>query len=819
MPPRPAQTHACIKAVASLLAFAAGVLQWATAQDINFDDSSVWVAENGGTYTQEVWLGIEPTANVTVQVASGNTSAVTVSPTTLTFTPTNYTTKQHVTYTGVDDNLRNSPPAHRSATVTYTASGGNYDGVSSSVTVLAFDDEPIVFTVVEGLSYDLTFYYLVEQGCAPAVIDFVASDVTLLGLSPQSHSWTEQDSNQGKKVRHTFHYNNAIGDHRVSLERRVTVPCGRPFPFQEVIFNVQDRDTWDLNVEGLPACGATVRDNSVQPRIDFLLKPAPSVEMATEYRPISDDNSEGWQGSLPVGTSGRSISFYHSPMSSMRRSHAGFAGFEYRLKDAPNVTAQCTWKFEDAGVSPPTVRLSAAPNPVTEGSSVTVTARLSEALTAEVTIPLTLTDGTAESGDYGPLAGITIPGGQTSGTGAITTAQDADTDDETFTVSLGGLPSLVTAGSPNSVTVSIRDDDRTTPPPTVSLSASPNPVDEGEEVTVTARLSAALSSAVTIPLTLTAITAEEGDYGPLASITIPGGQTTGTGAIATAQDADSDDETFTVSLGGLPPLVAAGSPSSVQVTIRDNDDGGEGGIGPVHSVSLSASPNPVDEGGAVTVTARLSPALSSAVTIPLTLTAITAEEGDYGPLASITIAGGSTTGTGTITTAQDADTDDETFTVSLGSLPLSVAAGSPSSVTVTINDTDGGEGDGGGGTPTNRPPTVTASCDRCTVTPSGEVRLRAEASDPDGDPLTFMWSAPLGRFEGAVDGASARWRAPGDTGKVVIRVQVPTGVAERLRPRCPSRLQTPHRRSASRPTRSRFGRTRTDKAARYRWAR
>ena len=43
----------------------------------------------------------------------------------------------------------------------------------------------------------------------------------------------------------------------------------------------------------------------------------------------------------------------------------------------------------------PTVRLSASPNPVAEGSSVTVTATLSQALTSDVTIPLTLTAGTA----------------------------------------------------------------------------------------------------------------------------------------------------------------------------------------------------------------------------------------------------------------------------------------------------------------------------------------------------------------------------------------------------------------------------------------
>ena len=108
-------------------------------------------------------------------------------------------------------------------------------------------------------------------------------------------------------------------------------------------------------------------------------------------------------------------------------------------------------------------------------------------------------------------------------------------------------------------------------PPTVTLSASPNPVDEGSPVMVTATLSQSLADDVTIPLTLTAGTAEPDDHGRLESITIDGGSTTGTGDVTTADDADHDDETFTVALtlDSLPATVAAGMPSSVEVTIRD----------------------------------------------------------------------------------------------------------------------------------------------------------------------------------------------------------------------------------------------------------
>ena len=109
----------------------------------------------------------------------------------------------------------------------------------------------------------------------------------------------------------------------------------------------------------------------------------------------------------------------------------------------------------------PAVSLSASPNPVPEGSAVTVTARLSAALSAGITIPLRLTDDSAEPDDHGTLASITITSGSTSGTGRISTSQDADEDDERFTVALdtANLPSSVTAGSPKSVVITINDDD------------------------------------------------------------------------------------------------------------------------------------------------------------------------------------------------------------------------------------------------------------------------------------------------------------------------------------------------------------------------
>ena len=500
-----------------------------------------------------------------------------------------------------------------------------------------------------------------------------------------------------------------------------------------------------------------------------------------------------------------------------RRLTLHIGGQSFPLADGEERSSRHVWWFGSPGISwtdgqqiqvsltAREVSLSASPNPAPEGDSVTVTATLSEALSSAVAIPVTVSTAapnTAESGDVGTLTSIAIPAGQTSGTGSVSTNQDTDADDETFTVALGTtLPARVGRGRSSSVRVSIADDDGR---PKLRLSASPNPVAEGSPVTLTATLSEALARSLSVPLTLTRDTAEFRDVGRALHITIPAGQTSATGTISTNHDADTDDETFTVSIDSLTATdVVLGAPSSATVTIDDDDTAvslfvshsvigetdkttatktaarsgvksatltailseplasdatlplivkrvtaeagdyvvptfltiaaGEnsgsvqftaqddadnedelvrvsfgplparlrigGGASSVEiliddaqdsSVSL-LSVEPVLEGGSVTVTARLSSLFLTAKTFPLTVTAVTAESGDYDPPspASITIPADRSTGTLTIQTNQDADEDDETFTVALGTLPSLITAGSQTSVVVTIVDEAG----------------------------------------------------------------------------------------------------------------------------------
>ncbi|HKN76716.1 MAG TPA: OmpA family protein [Candidatus Acidoferrum sp.] len=78
--------------------------------------------------------------------------------------------------------------------------------------------------------------------------------------------------------------------------------------------------------------------------------------------------------------------------------------------------------------------------------------------------------------------------------------------------------------------------------------------------------------------------------------------------------------------------------------------------------------------------------------------------------------------------------------------------------------------------PPNHPPVASCSADKTAVyVGSGElVMVRADASDPDNDPLTYSWTANGGAVEG--NGPKARWNSSGTTaGTYTVRVRVDDG--------------------------------------------
>jgi OmpA-OmpF porin, OOP family len=74
----------------------------------------------------------------------------------------------------------------------------------------------------------------------------------------------------------------------------------------------------------------------------------------------------------------------------------------------------------------------------------------------------------------------------------------------------------------------------------------------------------------------------------------------------------------------------------------------------------------------------------------------------------------------------------------------------------------------------NRPPSVRARCEPCTVPTGGTATLSAAATDPDGDTLTYRWNASAGTL-GNRSTANVPWTAPAEAGTIFATVEVEDG--------------------------------------------
>jgi uncharacterized delta-60 repeat protein len=111
--------------------------------------SGLFTTEAGDPAQFTVALDTAPTANVTITLSSSDTGEGTVSPTTLTFTPANFSTPQTVTITGVDDPIVDGDQLYTIVLASAVSTDPNYNGVNPvdvTVTNLDFDFPGVTVT-------------------------------------------------------------------------------------------------------------------------------------------------------------------------------------------------------------------------------------------------------------------------------------------------------------------------------------------------------------------------------------------------------------------------------------------------------------------------------------------------------------------------------------------------------------------------------------------------------------------------------------------------------------------------------------------------
>ena len=341
---------------------------------------------------------------------------------------------------------------------------------------------------------------------------------------------------------------------------------------------------------------------------------------------------------------------------------------------------------------------------------------------AEVTVTASLTEGTAapsedavvrvsaagggdnpaSAGDYTAVEpfDVTITAGETSGEATFTLAVTDDNiaeGDETLIVS--GAAEASGFNTVDGAVVTITDNDAA--PAAVTLTASPDTVNEGgepTEITVTAAFpedSAVLPSDTVVSVSAAGggdNPASAGDYTAVEDfdLTIPAGEISGeaTFTLTVTDDLEAENPEELIVSGAAEGFTVAGAAITItdEKTVTDQ--------APPTSIDLSVSPSVVGESGApvsITVTASFptgADTISSDAAVTVSVAAGTAEAADFTAVTdfTVTITSGQTSGSASfnLTVADDGvDEDPDTLTVSGVTTAAGIAQVNGATITIT----------------------------------------------------------------------------------------------------------------------------------------
>ena len=630
---------------------------------------SVWFldVDEGGQNTYTVKLQTQPTTTVTVTVSSDDTDAATVSGPTLRFTASNWDTEQTVTVRGVNDGDSDG----EFVTITNTASGGEYAGVTETVWLFVDDDDtrgitftPAARTIREGA----TGTYDVKLNTAPTadVTVAISSDNPDVTVNKSSLTFTTVNYARNQRVTVTAAQDADAADGTANLTHR---PSGGDYSAGEAkdfMVTVTDDDTAGLM---LSATFLDV-DEAGQNTYTVKLQTEPTVTVTVTVS--SDDpgaaevifsplrfTASNWDTEQTVTVAGvdDGDSANETVTVTNTASDGEYAGVTASVRvtvdddDKPGITfTPASLTVGEAGVGRYGVRLNAAP-------TADVTVAISSSNPDVTVMPNSLT--------------FTSSNWETEQTVDVTAAEDADAADDTANLRHRPSGGDYSAGEAKDFMVTVTDDDTAG----LVLSATTLGVDEAGQNTYTVKLQTQPTTTVTVT-----VSSDDTDAatvsGPTLRFTTSNWDTEQTVTVRGVNDGDSDGEFVTITntaSGGE----YAGVTASVTVTVDDDDTRG---------ITFTPAARTIREGATGTYDVKLNTAPTADVTV-----AISSDNPD------VTVNKSSLTFTTvnyarnqrvTVTAAQDADAADGTANLTHRPSGGDYSAGEAKDFMVTVTDDD-----------------------------------------------------------------------------------------------------------------------------------
>lgn len=180
-------------------------------------DSTSAILNEGQYITRTFKLKSQPTSNVTLNIGSNNSSRLSISKSSLTFTASNWNIDQSVTFTSIDNSIADGDVTV-SVTIKSTSSDINYNNLSSgfAITVKDNDTSGIITdttsaTITEGQYITRTFK-LKSQPKSNVTLNISSNNSSRLSISKSSLVFTESNWNIEQSVVFTAIDNNIKDD-------------------------------------------------------------------------------------------------------------------------------------------------------------------------------------------------------------------------------------------------------------------------------------------------------------------------------------------------------------------------------------------------------------------------------------------------------------------------------------------------------------------------------------------------------------------------------------------------------------------------------
>lgn len=594
----------------------------------------------------QVSLSAQPQADVTVTVASGDVSALTATPVSMTFTSANWNILQAVTLSAVEDcDLTGE-------VVTITLASTSVTGDTTVVVTLTDNDTatfalvPATLSVNEGATagFTVALSYCPDADVAVTV---ASSDVNAVGISTTGLTFTTAnwESPQTITVSGVDDVDTAVENATVSLSATgVTAGSVMVMVVDDDLLSIASDIAMVTVAEGAQA---TLQVSlSAQPPADLTVTVASSDNALVSASPVAlMFTTANWNTPQPVTLAAQEDCDIAADSVTVTLASGAVAG---------DTTVAVTVTDNDMA----TFALSTAALSVNELGGGSFTAALSYCPEADVNVTVASSDPNVLGRTPTTLL-FTSETWSMPQTVTLSGLDDVDTTDEneTITLSANGV-------SNGSVSVTVVDDD------SVSITSDLAMVMLGEQAQSTLQVTLSAQPATTVVVTAMSSDAD--------AVAVTGGPLTFTTnnwnvaqalTLAAQDDCDASAESVMVTLAS----VSVTGDTTVTVSVTDDD---------MTAISLSTTMLSVNEGATSPFSATLSycpvsdvvvtVATSDLAAVGRTPTSLTFTSGNWDVAQTVTVSG-----------VEDADTTNESETIT-----LSAAGVTGATVTVDVMDND-----------------------------------------------------------------------------------------------------------------------------------